>query len=297
MDRAPGTRRDAERAPPPPPPAGYGATYVPAAVSGAYRRFLQEPGVENDFHALKALTQRVPWAAHERRRLRDLAAAAEVEAGRLSRAHDDEQRRRFSFGTGTAIAAGLAAIDAVPAFLAAQAFGLDLWTTIGITVVLVAALAASMWVLAHHHDGWRRWTVAGALVAGLLALGALRWWYLVVTAGDQTAAVLEAAGLTVFTALLVWFGVIVLGFTKARQVSAAERRARSLRRKAGRAEAAEAEASRRANVAMREFMGRAQVFSSLDIDDQGVRVQFLDQVRSEVEAEAGVASPVSAARR
>lgn len=291
MDRASGTRRDAERPAPHAPPAGFGVAYAPAAASGAYRRFLQEPGVENDFHALKALAQRVPWAAHERHRLRELAAAAEVEAGRLSRAHDDEQRRRFSFGTGTAIAVGLATIDAVPAYLAAQAFGLDFWTTIGITAVLVAALAAAMWVLAHHHEGWRRWTVVGALLAGLAALGALRWWYLVVTAGDQTAALLEAAGLTVFTALLVWFGVIVLGVTKARHVSAAERRARKLRRQARQAEAAEAEARRRAGVAMREFMGRAQVFSSLDIDDPNARVQFLDLVRREVDADAGVASP------
>jgi hypothetical protein len=286
MDRVPGTQRDSERPPAPPaPPAALGAAYRPAAVSGAYRRFLQEPGVENDFHAVKALSQRVPWAAGERRRLRDQAAAAEVEAGRLSRAHDDEQRRRFSFGTGTAIAVGLAAIDAVPAYLAAQAFGLDLWTTVGITVVLVAALAAAMWVLAHHHEGWRRRTVAVALVGGLIALGALRWWYLVVTAGDQTAALLEAAGLTVFTALLVWFGVIVLGFTKARHVSAAERRARLLRRLARRADAVEAEAGRRAGVAMREFMGRAQVFSSLDIDDPDSRARFLDQVRREVETD------------
>jgi hypothetical protein len=286
MDRVPGTQRDSER-PPPPPPAADGAAYGPAAVSGAYRRFLQEPGVENDFHAVKALAQRVPWAARERRRLRDLAAAAEVEAGRLSRAHDDEQRRRFSFGTGTSIAVGLATIDAVPAYLAAQAFGLDLWTTVGITAVLVAALAAAMWVLAHHHDGWR-WAVALGLVGGLAALGALRWWYLVVTAGDQTAALLEAAGLTVFTALLVWFGVIVLGFTKARHVSAADRRARLLRRLAQRADAVEAQAGRRAGVAMREFMGRAQVFSSLAIDDADSRARFLDQVRREVETDPAV---------
>jgi hypothetical protein len=281
MDRAPGTRRDSER----PPAAAFDPAFGSAAVADAYRRFLQEAGVENDFHSVKALTQRVPWAAGESRRLREQAAAAEVEAGRLSRAHDDEQRRRFSFGTGTAIAVTLAGIDAIPAFLAAQAFGLDLWTTVGITAVLVAALAAAMWVIAHQRDGWRRWAVVGALVAGLVALGALRWWYLVVTAGDQTAALLEAAGLTVFTGLLVWFGVIVLGLTKARHVSAAERRARSLRRRAQRAAGAEAEANRRAAIAMREFMGRAQVFSSLHIDDGDSRTRFLDQVRREVEAD------------
>jgi hypothetical protein len=278
----PRTHRDSER---PPPVLAAEATET-SAVAGAYRRFLQEPGVENDFLAVKALAQRAPLAAQERDRLNALATAAEVEAGRLSRAHDEAQSRRFSFATGTAIAVVLAVVDAVPAFLAAQAFGLDLWTTVGITAVLVAALAAAMWVLAHHHDGWREWTVAVALVGGLAALGALRWWYLVVTTGDQTAALLEAAGLTVFTALLVWFGVIVLGVTKARRVSTAERRARLLRRHARRAAAAEIEASRRAAAAMREFMGRAQVFSSIDMDDTDARARFLDLVRLEVEADA-----------
>lgn len=282
----PGNQRDIAR----PLPVTSGAASGSAAVSAAYRRFLQEPGVENDFYSVRALAQRAPLAAQEHERLRNLATAAEVEAGRLSRADDEDQRRRFSFGMGTAVALTLAAVDAIPAFLAAQAFGLDLWTTIGITVVLVAALAAAMWVLAHHRDGWRRWAVAGALVGGLAALGALRWWYLVVTAGDQTAALLEAAGLTVFTALLVWFGVIVLGFTKARHVSAAERRARSLRRRAKCSGADEADASRRAGTAMREFMGRAQVFSSIDMDDADARDAFLDLVRREVEADAGVAS-------
>jgi hypothetical protein len=36
---------------------------------------------------------------------------------------------------------------------------------------------------------------------------------------------------------------------------------------------------------MREFMGRAQVFSSLDIDDPDSRARFLDQVRREVETD------------
>jgi hypothetical protein len=255
----------------------------PTAVAACYRRFLLEAGVENDFYAVKALVQRVPWAARERQGLRDQAAAAEVEAGRLGRAHDEEQRCRFGFTTGTAIAGALAAVDAVPAYLAAQAFGLDQWTTIGISVVLVAALAAAMWVVAHHPAGWRRWVVAGALATGLLAIGALRWWYLVVTTGDQTAAVLEAAGLTIFTALLVWFGVVVLGLTRARHVSAAERRARSLRRRAQRATAGEAEAGRRADMAMREFIGRAQVFASRDLDDTDARALFLAHVRCEVE--------------
>ena len=277
MDATPGTPRDVERVYVGPPPRdGVG-------VAAAYRRFLQEPGIENDFHAMRALAQRAHRTARERRRAGDEAALAEVEAARLSRADDEEERRRFGFGAGTAIALGLALIDAVPAFLAAQAFGLDLWTTIGISAVLLAALAAAMWVVAHHRAGWRRWAVVGALAAGLVALGVLRWWYLVVTAGDPTSALFEAVGLTVFTGLLVWFGVIVLGLTRPRHVSAAERRARSLRRRARRAAADEAEAGRRADAAMRELVGRAQVFSSRELDDPDSRSRFLDHLRREVE--------------
>jgi len=257
----------------------------PPNAIAAYRRFLLGPGVENDFHAMRALAQRALWSNRELRRLRDQAAAAEVEAGRLARAHDDDQRR-FGFATGTSIATALAAIDAVPAFLAAQAFGLDLWTTVGITTVLVAALAAAMWVTSHHHGGRRRGVVIAGLAAGLAAIGALRWWYLVVTTGDLTSALIEAVGLTIFTALLVWFGVIVLGQTMSRRVSQAERRARSLRRQARRAADAEAVASRRAGVAMREYVGRAQVFASRELDDPEARGGFLDHVRHEIEPDA-----------
>lgn len=251
-------------------------------VLAAYRRFLMEPGVENDFYATKALAQRAVWTESERRRLRAQAAAAEVEAGRLARAQDDDHRRRFGFWTGMAVAVGLAVVDAVPAYLAAQTFGLDQWTTAGVTAVLVAALAAAMWAMAHQSGTARRFVLAG-LVAGLAAITALRWWYLVVTTGDLTSAVVEAFGLTIFTALLVWFGVLVLGLTKTRQVSRAERRARSLRRQADHAEAVESDTRRRASVAMREHTGRAQVFASRTLDDVGSRGRFVDHVRREVE--------------
>jgi hypothetical protein len=274
MDGITGIQPDWERSPAPEAADPSGAL--------AYRRFLLEPGVENDFHTMRALAQRAAWASRELRLLRDRAAAAEVEAGRLARAHDDEQRRRFGFWTGTAVAAGLAAIDAVPAFLAAQAFGLDLWSTLGITVVLVAALAAAMWVVGQHQGGGRLWLVVAGLAAALAAIGALRWWYLVVTTGDQLSALIEAVGLTIFTGLLVAFGVIVVGLTKSRRVSAAERRARSLRRRAHRAAAVESDAARSAGVAMREYIGRAQVFASRELDDAGARSRFVGHVRHQV---------------
>ncbi len=255
-------------------------------VSLAYlwRRFLEEPGVENELHAARALAQRTRSTGRERQSLVGLAAAAEVRAGRLARADDEDGHRHLGFGTGTTLAVGLAAADAVPAYLAAQAFGLDLYTTIGVAAVLVAALATAMWAAAHYQSGWRRLLIVGGLGAGLVAVGALRWWYLVVTAGDDASALLEAIGLTVFTTLLVWLGVVVLGFTKSRRVSAAERQATSLQRRAERAAAREDELRRRAGAALRELTGRAQVFSSRALDDDEVRGRFLDHVRAEVEA-------------
>jgi hypothetical protein len=249
----------------------------------AYRRFLMEPRVENEFHTVKALAHRAQSTGLEGRSLTGLAAAAEVEAGRLARADDEDLRPRLGFVTGTTMALSLAAVDAVPAFLAAQAFGLDQPTTVGITVVLVAGLACAMWATAHYHSGWRRWLVATALGAGLVTIGLLRWWYLLVTAGDEASAVLEAVGLTIFTTLLVWLGVVVLSLTKARHVSQAERRAHALRRRAERAAAMEAALTKRFEMAMREFTGRAQVFSSRNLDDEEARARFLDLVRSEVE--------------
>jgi len=95
--------------------------------------------------------------------------------------------------------------------------------------------------------------------------------------------VLEAMGLTIFTALLVWLGVVVLGFTKARQASRAEARARALRRRAGRAAEAEAAVGAQGAAALRELTGRAQVFSSCELDDEESRARFVESVRLEVE--------------
>src|ERR1700730_10478407 len=102
-----------------------------------YRQCLAEPRVENEFHTVKALAHRTVATGGERQLLTDRAAAAEVDAGRLARADDEDLRPRLGFLTGTAVACLLATIDAVPAFLAAQAFGLDQLPTIGMTAALL----------------------------------------------------------------------------------------------------------------------------------------------------------------
>lgn len=261
--------------------ASGGATGPPSLLA-LYRRFLDEPGLESELHEARALAEQARTVGQHRRSLAGLAAQAEVRAGRLARAADPKGRRHLGFATGTALVAGLAAADAVPAYLAAQAFGLDLYTTLGVAAILVAGLASAMWAAALHRNGWRRLAILIGLGTGLVALGALRWWYLVVTAGDPLSAVLEACGLTVFTTLLVWLGVVALAFTKARHVSVAEHQAVNLRRRTDEATREEVELQRRADVALRELMGRAQVFSSRVIDDGVTRDRFLDHVWTEV---------------
>src|SRR5205823_7086162 len=120
------------------------------------------------------------------------AAEAELEAGKLARMHEQHRQHRLGFRIGVILAAFFVALDALPANLAAQAFGLDPLPTWGITAVIIGALAAGMWAVTHYRSGWPRALTIVALATGLLAIGALRYWFLWVTAGDPTSAVLEA---------------------------------------------------------------------------------------------------------
>jgi hypothetical protein len=154
--------------------------------------------------------------------------------------------------------------------------------TWGITAVIVGALAAGMWAVTHYRSGSGRGVTIAALALGLFAIGALRYWFLVVTAGDPVSAVLEAVALTIFTTMMVWLGIVVLSFTKARLVSAAERRARGLRRKADRMSVREAELARKIDSAKGEFLADAQLFSYRTFSSDSRRNQFLDYVRAEL---------------
>jgi hypothetical protein len=65
-------------------------------------------------------------------------------------------------------------------------------------------------------------------------------------------------------------------------VSASERQARSLRRKAERTAAKETELSRRLEAAKGEFLADAQLFSFRTFQSDARRGQFLDYVRAEL---------------
>ena len=249
----------------------------------AMREFLAKPRVAREFQDLKSDTQRLQATRAERQTLADQAAEAELDAGRLARMNDEHRQHRLNFGVGVFLATLLVALDTLPANLAAQTFGLDPLPTWGITAVIVGALAAGMWAVSHYKTGWRRWVTIIALGIGLVAIGALRFWFLWVTAGDALAAVLEAVALTVFTTMMVWLGVLVLSFTKSRQVSSADSHARRLRRRVEKLAAQEAALSKRLDAAKTEFIADAQLYSFRTFQSDARRNQFLDYVRVELD--------------
>jgi hypothetical protein len=266
------------------------AAATPLEMNGAsdgyiatMRDFLAKPRVARDFQDLKADAHRLQSAHEETMTLHQRAAEAELEAGRIARGDDDYRHHRLSFGAGVFIASLLILLDTLPANLAAQTFGLSELPTWGITAVIVGALGAGMWAITHFKTGWRRNLTLAALVVGLVAIGALRFWFLWVTAGDVLSSVLEALALTVFTTMIVFLGVLVLGFTKSRHVSAAERAAYRLRRQAERKAAQETSIVHRLGADRAQFFADAQLFSFKTFQSEARRNQFLEYVRAELE--------------
>ena len=247
------------------------------------RDFLAKPRVARDFQDLKADSHRLQSLRAELTTLTQRAAEAEIDAGRIARSDDEYRRHRLSYGAGVLLATLLVLLDTLPANLAAQTFGLSEFPTWGITAVIVGALGAGMWAVTHFKSGWRRGVTIAALIVGLVAIGALRFWFLYVTAGDVLAALLESVALTVFTTMIVWLGVLVLGFTKSRLVTVAERAAYKLRRQAEKKTVQEVALNTRMGADRTQFLADAQLFSFRTFQNDARRNQLLDYVRAEME--------------
>ncbi len=265
-------------APPQHEPSPNGDGYI-----ATMRDFLAKTRIARDFQDLKADAQKLASMAREREMLVARAAEAELEAGRRARANDEHRHHRLSFPVGLFLATLFVALDALPANLAAQTFGLSPGPTWGITAVIIGALAAGMWAVVHYKSGWPRAAAITAIAVGLASIGALRFWFLWVTAGDPLAAVLEAVALTVFTTMMVWLGVLVLSFTRSRPVSVAEGQARRLRRKAEKLASQERSLGQKLDAAKSEFLADAQLFSFQTFHSEGPRGQFLEYVRTELD--------------
>jgi hypothetical protein len=125
------------------------------------------------------------------------------------------------------IAVLLAGVDAVPSYFTAQAFGLDQTATLVITMLLVAALGAVMWLLSlfsARRQARAGWIVEVVLGIGLVMMMILRAQFLAATSGSSPAtALMQAGALTAMTGGLVAVGYIVLERRKPKVVAVAER--------------------------------------------------------------------------
>jgi hypothetical protein len=138
--------------------------------------------------------------------------------------------QRIPRGTGTTLAAGLAVLDAVPAYWSAQAFGLDQTSTLFVTLLLCAALGGAMWLLELFNSQQRRRALRilqACLAGGLTALFALRLDYLLVTAAASFwLATIQALALTALSGILVVTGYVLLDHRVPKSLAAAQRAAR-----------------------------------------------------------------------
>lgn len=149
------------------------------------------------------------------------AAAEQLKAG---------PRQRIPRGAGTSLAAGLAVLDAVPAYWSAQAFGLDQTSTLFVTGLLCAALGGAMWLMDLFTSQQRRRALRilqACLAGGLIALFALRLDYLLVTAAASFwLAAIQALALTALSGILVVTGYVLLDHRVPKALAAVQRAAR-----------------------------------------------------------------------
>jgi hypothetical protein len=207
-----------------------------------------QPGQSPLSYAIRAigtLLSESPLANEQFREARHDQAEAdrlENEAAELSQRRTDAEaraaaerrksypRERMSRRLGTSLGAAFAALDALPAYWSAEAFGLSQVSTLILTVLLCAALGGAMWLLdlfSRQHRRSALHILEGTLVAGFVGMFVLRLNYLQVTGGgDFLSSAIEALALTAVSAALVAVGFVVLSHRAPKAVAAAERVAR-----------------------------------------------------------------------
>ena len=188
----------------------------------------ESPLADDQFKAARFHAARGRQLDEQAQAARERAGQAQARAAAEKLKVDPHQR--VPRGAGTALAAGLAVLDAVPAYWSAQAFGLDQGSTLIVTVLLCAALGGAMWLLDLFTSQGRRRALRilqACLAGGLIALFALRLDFLQVTAavGFWLAAI-QALALTALSAVLVATGYVLLAHRVPKSLAAAQRAAR-----------------------------------------------------------------------
>jgi len=158
------------------------------------------------------------------------ARAADADARVAAERHKADPHKRIGRRLAVALAAALALLDLVPAYWSAQAFGLDQYSTIMVTILLCTAAGGTMWLLdlftAKGHTTALR-ALQAVLGAGFTALFVLRLNYLQVAAGEPLLpAAIQSLALTALSAVLIAVGYVLLSHRLPKPVADATRQAR-----------------------------------------------------------------------
>jgi hypothetical protein len=197
----------------------------PAAVSR-----LRDPGtLIRDFHAghpaRRQLYRTAIQAGGAAAQQEWAQAQADTDCKQAAVAHETAQQSADPSRTGSlpvyyGLAAATVAVDATSCYLAAQVFGGDQLSTVFVALLLLAGLAGCVLALdvassRKAHTAWR-WIV-GLLAGFILALGILRFAFLLTVNGSLLNALLGAGLLTVATA-----GLVALGYWGLREAEPVE---------------------------------------------------------------------------
>ena len=177
--------------------------HATAAITGL---LAEQPAMAKEIKA--ALRTRVHVQELDQRADTAQAKAADAEQRESSLAVelDPGERRTLAFGLGAAIIVALVVLDTFPLNWAAQAFDLaSVGTWLVTFILLVASIGAMLGFEITRGKARRRAVLVAVVIAGYLALLALRTEYLITVAGDSfLVAVFQSALLTAISAGLRW---------------------------------------------------------------------------------------------
>lgn len=136
---------------------------------------------------------------------------------------DPDGVRKMGYWTALIGAIILSLLDVVPLYWAASTFGLDIVSTIILTVILVAAAGGGMFLLEsfHNRDKTKAFQMTKiVLMAAFVGLVALRYYFLVVVSGGGIfASALEAIALSSITAGLVVVGYVLMAHASTKKMA------------------------------------------------------------------------------
>lgn len=260
-------------------------TEAKLSLSEAFEKLLNQSNLfaRGAFFAAREAVRQARVATEAVPALRQMAIDKEGDARLLALKESPFGRKKFSFGTGLALAFALALFDVLPANMSAQAMGFDNTLTIAITVLFTVLLAAIMFAAGEARPGRQRHVAIAFIVGILVFIGALRWSYASTVTADPVAALIEAAGLMLATLVLLVAGIVVLAFTKSRRVSDAEAEAAAARHAAEAKQAEAEEFAERAKTEESAFISLTLACSTTYfLDDEEQRERFIAYVRREL---------------